>query len=155
MGPELYRPLFSARGFPHRFVISRGGPRRGDVSCAGGMGEKCLDLQAYLHVQWLRWAKSGALISFAYISPCKAVCEAIETLPDYFFLIPRLLQTFWGVCVTALSEECIVTPAGEGCGLRGRPQALAPPCSVSRTRAELACGNSLDFWKSCGVSRGM
>ena len=37
---ELYRPLFSARGFPHRFVIWRGGPRREDVSCAGGMGEK-------------------------------------------------------------------------------------------------------------------
>ena len=39
-GPELYRPLFPARGFPHRFVIWRGGPRREDVSCAGGMGEK-------------------------------------------------------------------------------------------------------------------
>ena len=51
-GPELYRPLFPARGFPHRFVISRRGPRRGDVSCAGGMhmGEKWCSNQFRIHI---------------------------------------------------------------------------------------------------------
>ena len=49
-GPELYRPLFSARGFPHRFLISRGGPRRGDVSCTGGMGEKRCSNQFRIHI---------------------------------------------------------------------------------------------------------